>query len=77
MQYKRLTNMNQYGDILYIGDFKKNTYRNMGDYPESIVHSTDNVYKEKVINEILSRLYYFEESLEDTMENLNKCKQVI
>ena len=23
MQYKRLTNMNQYGDILYTGDFKK------------------------------------------------------
>ena len=77
MQYKRLTNMNQYGDILYTGDFKKNNYRNMGDYPESIVHSTDNVYKEKVINEILSRLYYFEESLEDIMENLNICKQVI
>lgn len=77
MQYKRLTNMNQYGDILYIGDFKKNDYRNMGDYPESIVHSTDNIYKELVINEILSRLYYFEESLEDIMENLNICKQVI
>ena len=70
MQYKRLTTMNQYGDILYIGDFKKNNYRNIGDYPESIVHSTDNAYKEQIINQIFKRLYYFEESLEDTMENL-------
>lgn len=70
MQYKRLTDMNQYGDILYVGDFRKNDYRNMGDYPESIVNSTDIFYKEEVINEILNRLYYFEESLEDMMENL-------
>ena len=70
MQYKRLTDMNQYGDILYVGDFRKNDYRNMGDYPESIVNSTDIFYKEEVINEILNRLYYFEESLEDIMENL-------
>ena len=71
MQYKRLTSMNQYGDILYIGDFKKNDYRNMGDYPESIVHSTDDVYKEKVINKIISRLYYFEENFEDLIEKIN------
>ena len=70
MQYKRLTTMNQFGDILYIGQFKKNNYKNIGDYSDSIVHSTDNYYKESVMEEILKRLYYLEESIEDIMENL-------
>ena len=64
MQNKRLTTMNQYGDILYIGKYKHGDYRNIGDYCNRALES-------KAIEEIARKLFYFEEALEDL---LNKIK---
>lgn len=32
----RLIEMNQYGDLLYIGKYKKGVYKNWGDYAEDL-----------------------------------------
>ena len=32
----RLTARNQYGDIIYVGQYKKGQYRKWGDYPEGM-----------------------------------------
>ena len=63
MNNNRLIQMNQYGTFLYIGEDKKGTYKNWGDYAEDLNPQT--------IEKIMKRLYYFEEHLEDLMEDLN------
>ena len=60
----RLIQMNQYGDFLYIGENKKGTYRNWGDYAEDL--------NPQIIEKIMRKLYYFEEYLECLMEDLNR-----
>ena len=77
MDFERLTTMNQYGDIIYIGRFKKNNYRNIGDYPEFIARSTDDEYKENVFQEVIKKLYYLEEGIEDFIEDLERFKRCI
>lgn len=62
--YKRITTMNQWGDILYTGAFKKGDYRNIGDYPENLQYDA--------INEILTKLYLFEEWFQDITEIMNQ-----
>lgn len=59
---KRITTMNQYGDILYTGQYKEGNYRGYGDYPERL--------NSKAVKEILDRLFFYEEALEDLMDNL-------
>lgn len=56
MPNKRLTTMNQWGDILYIGKHKLGAYRNIGDYAEQVPYSG--------VAEILTKLYYLEEAIE-------------
>ena len=56
--------MNQYGDLLYVGQYKLGIYRNWGDYAENL----DSL----AIEEIMKKLYYFEENLEQLEEDLNK-----
>lgn len=63
---KRLIKMNQYGDVLFCGKDMKGNYRGMGDYPE-------NLNKEQV-KEIMKKLYYFEEHLEDIIENMDRLE---
>lgn len=65
MLNKRLTKMNQFGDILYIGDFAKGTYRGMGDY-------CDESLDIKAIEEMAKKLFYFEETFEDLLENFGQ-----
>ena len=62
MNNNRLIQMNQYGTFLYIGEGKKGTYKNWGDYAEDL--------NPQIIEKIMKKLYYFEEHLEDLMENL-------
>ena len=54
--------MNQYGDLLYVGQYKLGIYRNWGDYAENL----DSL----AIEEIMKKLYYFEENLEQLKEDL-------
>ena len=58
--------MNQWGSVLYIGKHKKGTYRNLGDYAEDL----DSL----AIEEIMKKLYYFEESFEDLIDKINYKK---
>ena len=62
--YKRITTMNQWGDILYTGSLKKGQYRNIGDYPENLPPAA--------VNETLTKLYLFEEWFEDIIEVMDK-----
>jgi len=62
MNNNRLTTMNQYGDILYRGQYKRGDYRGIGDYPIKL--------KENAVEEIITKLYYFEEALEDFEERM-------
>ncbi len=62
--YKRITTMNQWGDILYTGTFKKGDYKNIGDYPENLQYDA--------INETLTKLYLFEEWFQDITEIMNQ-----
>lgn len=54
--------MNQYGDFLYVGQYKLGIYKNWGDYAENL----DSL----AIEEIMKKLYYFEENLERLKEDL-------
>lgn len=63
MQNNRLIEMNQYGDFLYIGQYKTGTYRNWGDYAEDL--------NPQAIEQIMRKLYYFEESFEDLIDKIN------
>ena len=65
MQSNRLTGMNQFGDILYIGKFSRGDYRNIGDY-------CDNALEPEAIEEMAKKLYWFEETLEDLLEKIKK-----
>lgn len=56
--------MNQYGDFLYVGQYKKGIYKNWGDYAEDL--------NSQSIEQIMKKLYYFEENLETLQEDLNK-----
>lgn len=64
MQNNRLIQMNQYGDFLYVGQYKKGIYKNWGDYAEDL--------NSQSIEQIMKKLYYFEENLETLQEDLNK-----
>ena len=48
--------MNQWGSFLYVGKHKKGVYRNWGDYAEDL----DSL----AIEEIMEKLYYFEDLIE-------------
>ena len=60
---KRLTKINQYGDILYCGPRDSNSYRNMGLYPEDM--------DKEQIELVLTRLYWFEDVFEDLQQVLH------
>lgn len=66
MEYNRITTMNQYGDILYTGKFKQRIYKNIGDYAENLTP--------KAIEQILIRLYLFEEMYENFIDSLYMIK---
>lgn len=59
---KRLTKINQYGDVLYCGPRDANSYRNMGLYPKDM--------DEEQIELVLTRLYWFEDVFEDLQQVL-------
>ena len=63
MLNNRLTQMNQFGDILYIGQFSRGHYRNIGDY-------CDNTLESDAIEEMAKKLYWFEETLEDLLDKI-------
>lgn len=62
MQNNRLIEMNQWGSYIYIGKYKKGIYKNWGDYAEDL--------DPLAIEEIMKKLYYFEENLERLKEDL-------
>ena len=62
MLNNRLTERNQWGDILYIGQYKQGQYRNWGDYPEKMT--------DEAKDEVLSKLYFVEEAIEDFEERM-------
>lgn len=62
MQNNRLIEMNQWGSFIYVGKYKKGIYRNWGDYAENL--------NPLAIEEIMKKLYYFEENLEQLKEDL-------
>lgn len=62
MQNNRLVEMNQWGSFLYVGKHKKGVYKNWGDYAEDL--------NSLAIEEIMKKLYYFEENLEQLREDL-------
>ena len=62
MQNNRLIKMNQYGDFIYVGKHKKGVYKSLGDYAEDLDSLS--------IEEIMKKLYYFEENLEQLKEDL-------
>ena len=63
MLNKRLTTMNQWGDILYIGSNKKGNYRGIGDYVENL--------DTPELELIIKKLYLYEETFEELEEKLN------
>lgn len=58
----RLIEMNQWGSFIYVGKYKKGVYKNWGDYAENL--------NSFAIEEIMKKLYYFEENLEQLREDL-------
>lgn len=62
MLNNRLTARNQYGDIIYVGQYKKGQYRKWGDYPEGMTA--------EAIDEVLAKLYFVEEAIEDFEEGM-------
>ncbi|MBQ9657493.1 MAG: hypothetical protein IJV31_12870 [Clostridia bacterium] len=62
MLNNRLTERNQWGDILYIGQYKQGQYRNWGDYPEKMT--------DEAKDEVLTKLYFVEEAIEDFEERM-------
>ena len=65
MLNNRLTTVNQYGDILYIGKYKHGGYRKIGDY-------CDETLEPEAIEEMAKKLYWFEETLEDLLDKIKK-----
>lgn len=64
----RLIDMNQWGDLLYIGKYNKGGYNNWGDFAENL--------ETPAIEEIMQRLYYFEESFEELIEKINQLGNI-
>ena len=64
MQNNRLIKINQWGSFIYVGKHKKGVYKNWGDYAEDL--------NPQAIEQIMKKLYYFEENLEQLEEDLNK-----
>ena len=62
MQNNHLIQINQWGSFIYVGKHKKGVYKNWGDYAEDL-----DVF---AIEEIMKKLYYFEENLEQLKEDL-------
>lgn len=60
---KRLTKINQYGEVLYCGPRDSNSYENMGLYPRDM--------DEEQIELVLTRLYWFEDVFEDLQQVLH------
>lgn len=54
--------MNQQGDIIYCGSHKRGDYRGIGDYPENL--------SVEALEEIMTKLYWFEEAFEDLEERM-------
>lgn len=67
MKNNRLTTINQYDDVLYCGPRDCDSYRHMGLYAEDM----DN----EQIQAVLTRLYIFEEMMEDLEEKLELCQK--
>ena len=65
MQNNRLIQMNQWGSFIYIGKHKKGIYKNWGDYAEDL--------NSLAIEEIMEKLYYFEDLIEkiNAVGNIN------
>ncbi len=57
--------MNQWGSFIYIGKHKKGIYKNWGDYAEDL--------NSLAIEEIMEKLYYFEDLIEkiNAVGNIN------
>ena len=68
MQYKRLTEMNQWGELMYVGPHKKGTYQGWGDFAQDL--------ETLPIEEIMRRLYYFEENFEELMEKMDQLSNI-
>ena len=68
MQNNRLIEMNQWGSFIYVGKHKKGIYKNWGDYAEDL--------NSLAIEEIMKKLYYFEENLEDLIEKINQIGNI-
>ena len=62
MLNNRLTARNQWGDILYVGQYKQGQYRNWGDYSEKMTNEAK--------EEVLTKLYFVEEAMEDFKERM-------
>jgi hypothetical protein len=60
--YDRITQINQYGEAIYIGQYKntKPSYKDWGDFAEDM---TDDA-----ANEVLERLAFFEDQFETMLE---------
>ena len=66
---KRLTTMNQYGEILYCGPRDANSYSNMGLYADDM--------EAEQIELVLTRLYWMEELIEDLQGQLTAQTKTI
>ena len=62
MLNNRLTARNQYGEILYVGQYKQCQYKNWGDYPEKMT--------DEAKDEVLAKLYFVEEAIENFEEGM-------
>ena len=60
---KRLTKINQWGEVLYCGPRDSNSYENMGLYPKDM--------DEEQIELVLTRLYWFEDVFADLQQVLH------
>lgn len=68
MKYNRLIEMNQWGDLMYVGQHKKGIYKGWGDFAQHL--------ETLPIEEIMRRLYYFEENFEELMEKMNQLGNI-
>ena len=62
MLNNRLTARNQWGDIVYIGQYKQGQYKKWGDYPEKMT--------DEAKDEVLTKLYFVEEAMEDFKDRM-------
>ena len=64
----RLTAMNQYGEVLYIGKYREGNYKNYGDFSYNII-------KTEAVEEIIYKLYLLEETIDDLKDKLKRAKE--